>query len=223
MLSSAEKITVLIPTFNREALIIETLQCVLQQTYPYIDILIYDDGSTDRTERMIRSNGFHHLPIIQGQENKGVAEARNILLRSCKTKYACWWDSDDLCNVNRIEKQMEKVRKGFDIVFTAFTSFRGYDHINYQEKPIRKKRPVAFASMLFKVDTNILFDPGKKFGGEDAAWSMQMKKGKKVVYIEEVLYYVRYHDRRIGRVRKKLTERDRAGSYAEADKRIFGR
>jgi len=172
---------------------------------------------------VIRTNGFHHIPIIQGQENKGVAVARNILLSACKTKYACWWDSDDLCNIYRIARQMKKIREGFDIVFTAFASFRGHNHVNFQEHPIQKKRPIAFASMLFKVDADILFNPGKKFGGEDTAWSTQMKKDKRVAYIDEVLYYVRYHDRRIGRVKKRLKPEDRAGSYAAADKRIFGR
>jgi glycosyltransferase involved in cell wall biosynthesis len=222
MLSGTEKVTILIPTYNRETLIIETLQCILKQTYPHINILIYNDGSTDRTEEVIRSNGFHGLSIIQGEENQGVAHARNILLSACKTKYACWWDSDDLCNIYRIEKQMEKIREGFDIVFTVFASFRSYEHINYEQGPIQKKRPIAFASMLFKIDTAIQFNEEKRFGGEDAAWSSRMKEGKKVSYIEEVLYYVRYHGRRIGQVRKRLTEEDRAGSYAEAEKRMFG-
>ncbi len=220
MLSSPEKVTVLIPVYNRATYLFEALNCLYNQTYKNLEVIVYDDGSTDDTPKICSQP--RQLTFIRDKVNKGVAHARNVLLKECKTKYACWWDSDDLSNTHRIAKQMEKIKAGFDIVFTSFKSFRVYESVNYREVPVQKERPIAFASMLFKINPDIQFNEKKRFGGEDIEWSNRMKKGKAVAHVAEVLYYVRYHNRRIGRVRARLTNQDRSGSYAAAEKRIFG-
>lgn len=208
------KITILIPVFNRPELIRKTLKCVSAQTYSNFEVIVYDDGSTDSTSQVVSQ--FKNVCLIKSSENKGVAFARNRLLDACNTEYACWWDSDDLCNIKRLEMQVKELQKGFDIVFTTFKSFRQERLVNWREQPKSKERPVACASMMFKVDKEIRFQEQLRFGGEDYKWSrlMQLKYDKRS-HVPFILYYVRYHPNRIGRIRRKLTAKDKQKSFAE--------
>ena len=74
-------VSVLIPAFNAEKFISETLACVANQTYRHLDIIVVDDGSSDRTAAIVdafsRSDArFRYYP----QPNRGVAAARNQAL-----------------------------------------------------------------------------------------------------------------------------------------------
>ena len=81
------KISVIIPTYNREKLISKTIESVLQQTYKVDEIIIIDDGSIDNTKDIVNtySSNHHNIKYIY-QENKGVSKARNhgILLAQNK-------------------------------------------------------------------------------------------------------------------------------------------
>jgi len=221
------KVSILIPTFNREKFLEEALKCVTQQMYKDIQIIIYDDGSVDGTQNMIQCfSSYCNIPILynRSDNNNGVAFARNRLLELCNTEYACWWDSDDLCNIYRIQKQMRQIQRGFDVVFTAFRSFgSGSKHKaipNCVSIPKKQRTPYAFASMLFKADKNIKFNEAKKFGGEDCAWSVMMQKNIKTKHIPEILYFVRYHSKRIGVVKNRIRRQDKSKTYAEVERRL---
>jgi glycosyltransferase involved in cell wall biosynthesis len=94
-------ISVIIPTFNRAALIGETLESVLSQTRRADEILVVDDGSTDNTERVVKKFG----PPIRyiHQKNQFLGAARNTGLRSSGGSYLLFLDSDDLLLPNAIE------------------------------------------------------------------------------------------------------------------------
>ena len=96
-------ITVLIPTYNRRYFIIESLRSIFEQTYKKIKVLIYDDGSIDNTEQIVKSTfATKQIKYIYSPINKGVSYARNQLLDMCKTDIACWQDSDDVSNINSL-------------------------------------------------------------------------------------------------------------------------
>jgi glycosyltransferase involved in cell wall biosynthesis len=100
-------VTAIIPAFNAEATIAETLRSVAAQTWPNLEILIVDDGSTDRTAAIAEAfcAGEKRARLLR-KPNDGVASARNLGLREALGAWAAPIDADDLWHPAKIEKQV---------------------------------------------------------------------------------------------------------------------
>lgn len=88
--------SVIIPTYNRAHLLTETIDTVLQQTYPHFEVIVVDDGSTDDTKEVIESrygNDARVRYFYKQNEERGAA--RNFGLRQATGDYAVFFDSDD--------------------------------------------------------------------------------------------------------------------------------
>ncbi|MFP3870359.1 MAG: glycosyltransferase family 2 protein [Syntrophobacteria bacterium] len=88
------EISVVIPTYNRAAMLVEAVQSVLAQETTDFELIVVDDGSTDETERKLARFG-PHLRYIR-QEHAGVSAARNRGLEFCRASLVAFLDSDDL-------------------------------------------------------------------------------------------------------------------------------
>jgi glycosyltransferase involved in cell wall biosynthesis len=104
-------ISVIIPTFNREAFLAEAIQSVLDQDYLFglseqglYEILVIDDGSTDSTRKIV--NSFEGKIKYHFQENKGISAARNFGLSIARGKYIAFLDSDDLWEKEKLKIQI---------------------------------------------------------------------------------------------------------------------
>jgi glycosyltransferase involved in cell wall biosynthesis len=84
-------VSVIIPCYNAERYIAETLESVFAQTYPTIEVVVVDDGSTDNTVEVLKS---YKVQLIQ-QRNRGVSAARNNGIRHSRGKYVLFLDHDD--------------------------------------------------------------------------------------------------------------------------------
>lgn len=207
-----EKISVLIPVFNRETFIESSLKTIRGQSYKHLDIIIYDDGSTDNTvnivKRIIKSDS--RIRLIEGKINKGVAYARNRLIEACKTKFAIWHDSDDLSNVYRVELQYKyMILRGVSLIFCSWAKVHNLkDHKDWQKKPKKIVSPSrGFATLMFPVNKNIKFKEHIILGGEDWDWIQGMKKVYKEITIKDRLYYINFHGDRIGHWKRKFREK----------------
>jgi glycosyltransferase involved in cell wall biosynthesis len=98
-------ISVIIPAFNAEKYIIETIHSVLNQTYPFFELIIINDGSVDNTEKKIKELKDHRIRYFY-QSNKGVASARNNGLKQVKGDYIAFLDADDLWHSTYLEKKI---------------------------------------------------------------------------------------------------------------------
>jgi glycosyltransferase involved in cell wall biosynthesis len=114
-------VSVVIPTYNCEAYIRETIDSVLAQEFQNIEIIVVDDGSTDRTVDFVRSYG--HSVRFLSQENSGVCVARNRGLREAAGKYICFMDHDDYWYPGKISRQVEEFGRHPEVgvVYSAFT------------------------------------------------------------------------------------------------------
>ncbi len=101
-------ISLIIPAFNRAALIGATLDSVLAQTHPVSEVLVVDDGSTDNTREVVREYEKRSQGIIRliQQKNVGPSAARNHGLSLCTGDYVAFLDADDLWLPRKIEKQL---------------------------------------------------------------------------------------------------------------------
>src|SRR5271155_4503194 len=107
------QVSVVIPAFNAEDWIEESLASAVVQTYRDIEIIVIDDGSTDRTAERARSVlGKSRRPhqLLQ-QPNKGVSAARNHGLRVARGEWIQFLDSDDILHPRKIERQMSCLRE----------------------------------------------------------------------------------------------------------------
>jgi len=97
-------VSVVIPTYNRAASIGEALDSVLAQTYPAMEIIVVDDGSTDDTRQIL----MQRYPQVRyfHQENGGVSRARNRAIREARGEFIAFLDSDDLWLPDKTEKQV---------------------------------------------------------------------------------------------------------------------
>jgi glycosyltransferase involved in cell wall biosynthesis len=98
------KLSVVIASYNHEDYISETLKSLENQSFQDFEIIVVDDGSTDKTVERAKSCGSR--ADIYTQENRGVVCARNRGVSLAKGKYVCFVDSDDLVLRERFERQV---------------------------------------------------------------------------------------------------------------------
>jgi glycosyltransferase involved in cell wall biosynthesis len=103
-------ISILIPCYNSEQYLAETIKSALAQTWKNIEIIIVDDGSTDNSLSVAKSFESSIVKVIS-QENKGASAARNRALRECQGDFIQYLDADDLLAPNKIELQIKLLGK----------------------------------------------------------------------------------------------------------------
>lgn len=115
-------VSILIPAFNADKTVAMAIKSCLGQTYTNIEILVLNDGSIDYTLDEI--NKFGKIRIIHHEQNLGIANSRNRLLKEAKGEYIAWLDADDLMAKERIEKQVQYLLKHntIDIVGSWITT-----------------------------------------------------------------------------------------------------
>lgn len=116
------KISVIVPVYNVEAYIRKCLDSLVNQTLNDIEIIVVDDGSTDKSASIIKEyEQKHHNIKYYKKENGGLSDARNYGLQYATAKYVAFLDSDDYVDVNLYKKMYEKAKKNdSDLVETNF-------------------------------------------------------------------------------------------------------
>ena len=98
-------VSVIIPSYNREKTIGKAAKSVLDQTYSDLELIIVDDGSTDRTKEAVEAIGDPRVRYVP-QENGGACVARNHGIDEAKGEYIAFQDSDDVWHSDKLERQM---------------------------------------------------------------------------------------------------------------------
>ncbi|MBY5363141.1 glycosyltransferase family 2 protein [Rhizobium leguminosarum] len=105
-------VTVVIPAYNAEKTLLETLKSVSNQSYDKLEILVVDDGSRDGTLALASDYGLNdHRVRVLRQDNGGVARARNHGIREARGLYVAPVDADDIWHPSKIELQLQALRK----------------------------------------------------------------------------------------------------------------
>jgi glycosyltransferase involved in cell wall biosynthesis len=164
-------VSVIIPAYNAEQWIAETINSVLKQTYQDVDIVLVDDGSTDSTvevaEQALRRGRLSYR--VLNQSNKGAAEARNRGWQSARAQWVQFLDADDLLEPRKIELQIAQVltRRPVDVVYSDWQKlvwsggvWRGEDEIrtpvigpNALADILSERHFLQLSSLMFKTST----------------------------------------------------------------------
>ncbi|WP_163580501.1 glycosyltransferase family 2 protein [Gracilibacillus saliphilus] len=116
-------VSVITPTYNSETYIQETIESVLQQTYPNWEMIIVDDGSSDQTIAIIEEyqKEDDRIRLIALEKNQGAAVARNTAIENAQGRYIAFLDSDDRWLPEKLERQLTFMQE-HDYAFT-YTSY----------------------------------------------------------------------------------------------------
>ena len=119
-------VSILIPAYNAERWIADTIHSALAQTWPNKEIIIVDDGSTDGTLSIARQFRSASVKVVT-QENQGAPAARNKAFSLCQGDYIQWLDADDLLSPTKVEAQMRAAQQSASkrtLLSCGWASFR---------------------------------------------------------------------------------------------------
>lgn len=103
-------VSILIPAYNSENSIAETLRSALAQTWPSKEIIVVNDGSKDGTLKVAQQFEAEGVRVLT-QENRGAAAARNLAFKSSGGSYIQWLDADDILDEDKVARQMEAAER----------------------------------------------------------------------------------------------------------------
>jgi glycosyltransferase involved in cell wall biosynthesis len=126
-------VSILIPAYNSEEWIADTLQSAIAQTWQRKEIIVVDDGSKDRTAEVARRFASNMVRVVS-VENGGAAAARNHALQLSQGDYIQWLDADDLLAADKIERQLAALREveGKKILLSS-----AWGYFNYRARRAR--------------------------------------------------------------------------------------
>jgi glycosyltransferase involved in cell wall biosynthesis len=128
MIDGSPLVSVVVPAFNAAKTISETLRSISQQTYPELEIVVVNDGSTDETADIVRRHGEAEARMrVVAKSNGGVASARNAGIRSSTGAFVAFIDADDLWHPTKIAKQLSVLQAGGPDMALVYAPFRLID------------------------------------------------------------------------------------------------
>lgn len=118
------KVSIIVPAYNAEKTVCAAIDSLLRQTYKNIEIIVVNDGSSDRTAEVLEPYGELIRVIHKG--NGGVSSARNRGIQEATGEYLMFADADDLCREDMVESVVTKMHlEQVDFVIAGFTKVRG--------------------------------------------------------------------------------------------------
>ena len=199
-------LTIVMPIYNGEKYLREAINSVLGQTFDDYELLIINDGSTDRTMDIISSNTDKRIRILNNPRNLGIARCRNLGLELAKGDFLGWTDCDDLNMPTRFEEQINFLQNNpeYGGCGTWLCRFKG-SKIMYVSKALKNPEAIN-ASLLFKPATipnatvilkmselrkyKLFYNPDLPIG-EDYDFIFRCSQHFKFTNIQKVLYKYR--------------------------------
>lgn len=115
-----EKVSILIPCYNSESFLNETLDSCMNQSYENIEVIVVDDGSSDNSFRIAKEYESRYNNVYAfSVKNQGACHARNFAFEKCSGDYIMYLDADDLISPNKIETQIEAIRNRGEYVVST--------------------------------------------------------------------------------------------------------
>ena len=206
------KFSILVPVYNVEQFIAECIESVLNQTYSNFELLLVDDGTSDRSGIICDQYANQDSRIVvYHKENKGLIQTRRYAIERAGGDYYVFLDSDDKLKKNALEVLAQTIEKyKCDTVIFGFERFcegkvlsQTYD----TEEVYLNKKPEIYRKVFFEKDKNALWRKAVKSDvfmgldyspyyhirmGEDLLQSLEIyKNSKSIAFISDVLYEYR--------------------------------
>lgn len=198
-------VSVVLPAYNAELYLKEAIDSVLAQTFTDFELLLLNDGSTDKTEEIILSYNDSRIVYVRNEENLGLIGTLNKGMALAKGKYIARMDADDICFPDRFIKQFEFLEKNQDYVVCGTSAYRFYEDISDRkafnppltDENIRVRlffnSGFIHPSVMFRTDVvrdhYLGFSDDYKYAEDYFFWMDLLKYGKGFNLKEKLLYY----------------------------------
>ena len=199
---SNKKVSVIMSAYNAEKSIEKTMSSLLMQTYKNLEIIIADDGSTDRTYELLEnfSQNNKNISLIKNSENLGLTKSLNILLGLAKGYYIARQDADDYSNTKRISNQVRFITKHkLDAVtcraqvINENRTIPSFSYYLPKKILINYKNPYIHGTLLIKkrvINEMNNYDENFYFAQDYKLMSDLHKSNKKIRIMKDKLYYL---------------------------------
>lgn len=178
-------VSVIIPVYNSEQYIQDTILSVLAQTYQNLEIIIVDDCSTDSSCQIIESISDERIRLIKLEKNSGVAVARNTAIKNSNGQYIAFLDSDDIWVQNKLQLQIEQMKEGVSFSYTAIGMIDEKNQIVKKHVSIPTEctykllqKNTLIATSTVALDRNYIKNfkmPNMRSGQDYATWMMILR------------------------------------------------
>ena len=151
------KVSMVIPAFNAENYIARCIDTVLAQSQSDVEIIVVDDGSSDRTPEIIDwyAEKYGNIVAIH-QENSGVAAARNTGMMHANGEYIGFMDNDDLLYPSMVERLYQSAKKNdCDIAVTSVYLVSNIEYANLVRYSIKEDEPITADSFFAHIVTGM--------------------------------------------------------------------
>lgn len=183
-------VSVIIPVYNREKVILNCIESLINQTYKDIEIIVIDDGSVDNTLKKIKEIKDSRLKIYN-KKNGGVSSARNFGLTKATGKYVVFVDSDDFCLNNMIEVLVENI-KNHDIVFCGYNDYCNGKKVHTCELINASQTDKIAESILYLDEKGALGQPWNKIYKKSIIDKYKIKFDENLSYGEDLKFNLDY-------------------------------
>ncbi len=203
-------VSVVVPVYNAEAFVEETIRSVLRQTYDNFEVIVVDDGSKDRTREIVERTAKEDRRVTYVfQKNAGQSAARNTAIRNAKGKYIAFLDADDLFLPRKLELQVahlehnpdcgvsySKIYHFFDTDTNQLFYFDvGHPSSHLFEKLLHKNfiNPLSVVLRKELLDRYGVFEHSFRRVDEQYLWLKLSYHKVKFCYLDQALGYYRIH------------------------------
>lgn len=193
-------VSIVIPAFNAEFTILDTLRSVVEQTYLDVEAVIVNDGSTDQTENVVKDFIVNHPNIrLLSTANQGLPATRNYGFLQTQGEYVVFLDADDLLDKSYVYECLEKFKRDSElsVVYTQVTFFERENGLfvlpPFSSEGILLANCITATAMiksrLFKEVG--MYDETLKFYEDWELWIRLTNKYPKVARVEKPLFFYR--------------------------------
>lgn len=201
-----ELISIVVPVYNAEKFLNDTIQTVLAQTYPNWELLLVDDCSSDGSVSIIKKFAANddRIHLLRNEKNSGAALTRNKGIEEAKGTYLCFLDADDLWEKEKLEKQLKFMKENHCAFSYTSYEFADSNGIPNGKKVIAKKtltykqalknNIISTITVMFdlnKLDKNLIKMPNISYVEDTATWWRILRKGYVAYGVSELYSYYR--------------------------------
>jgi glycosyltransferase involved in cell wall biosynthesis len=203
-------VSIVMPAYNAEKYIAESVNSILAQTYKNFELLIADDCSTDRTKEILSSLNDSRISFYPNESNQGYLKTCNKLFSLCKGELVTFQDADDISVADRIEKQVTEFLKDTELgICTTNSVMIDSDRrkimsrkwtIDYEKFRTDADYQALLCGATIMLKNDLLKEIGlyheyfNRLGGEDYEWFFRAVCKGKGAHINDELYSYRIHN-----------------------------
>lgn len=207
------RLSVIMPVYNAEKYLKESINSILNQTFTDFELLIGDDGSTDHSSEIIHSFKDDRIIVIRNEKTLGIANNVNRLIDAARSEYIARQDNDDISLPRRLEKQVNFLDKHPEIglcgtQITCFGNKRRQVHVPLKYEDIKVgmlvfnpicQPTVMFRKLCLTKNYDQLFEPA-----DDYAICYELSKKTKLANLSDALLKYRWHGSNISITKEKM-------------------